>query len=340
MRSEYIKQIFMAFAQGNKDKFLEIAHEVINEEEKKSHHYLAKELKDIVIEISNGRKLDNNLLNKRYKNAIPIPRDQEKGFPLLEIREFSLDWNDIVLDEETKNALITIIDEIKQTEVLASYGLKPKQKILFCGPPGTGKTLSSQIISSALCYPLVQIRFESIVSSFLGETASNLKKVFDFIEQGQWVVLFDEFDVVGKHRDDPNEHGEIKRVVNNFMQMLDNYTGESILIAATNHQYLIDSALWRRFDDILFFGLPNDNQRNSLFKKYLRVLNKEKNLNFNIFIKETEGFSAADISQICWDALKRVILNNSDTIKSDDLLWAINQQIRRKKIEGGVKDKG
>ena len=89
--------------------------------------------------------------------------------------------------------------------------------------------------------------FDSLISSYLGETATNLRKVFDFIKSGRFVVLFDEFDIVGKKRDDPHEHGEIKRVVGNFMQMLDNFEGKSIIIAATNHQHLLDVAVWRRF---------------------------------------------------------------------------------------------
>ena len=146
--------------------------------------------------------------------------------------------------------------------------MKPKQRILLCGPPGTGKTLSAKIISSVIGYPLVYVLFDSIISSFLGQTASNLRKIFNFIEDGKYVVLFDEFDMVGKKRDDPQEHGEIKRVVNNFMQMLDNYNGDSIIVAATNHQQLLDTAVWRRFDEVLLFDLPNTQQRKKLFEKY------------------------------------------------------------------------
>jgi ATP-dependent 26S proteasome regulatory subunit len=148
MRSDLIKQIFQAFAQSDKEKFIEIAHEIVKEEEKKSHHLLAKDLKGILKDISNGRSLNNNAAYNRYKNAIPIPRDTEKGFPLLEIQEFYLDWEDVILTQELKDSLEQIVEEIRQVEILATYNLKPKQKVLFCGPPGTGKTLSAQVISS------------------------------------------------------------------------------------------------------------------------------------------------------------------------------------------------
>lgn len=338
MRSELIKKMFQAFAQSDKDKFIEIAHVIVKEEERKSHHLLAKDLKGILKGMSNGNTL-NTATYARYKDAIPIPRDAEKGFPLLEIQEFYLDWDDVILNQELKDALEQIVEEIRQTEILATYGLKPKQKVLFCGPPGTGKTLSTQVISAILGFPLLHIRFDAIVSSFLGETASNLRKIFNFIKQGHWVVLFDEFDVIGKHRDDPHEHGEIKRVVNNFMQMLDSYNGESLLIAATNHQHLLDPGLWRRFDDILFFDMPNEKQRKQIFTKYLRVVQKKQDVDIDLLAQETVDFSPADIAQICWEASKKSILMDKKQVGFSELQWGITQQRRRKKVQGIANDR-
>lgn len=272
-------------------------------------------------------------MNLMDKDAIPIPRDTEKGFPLLEVKEFFLDWTDIVLDQEPEKVLSQIVDEIRQADILTSYGLKPKQKVLFCGPPGTGKTFSAQIISSVLGYRLIHIRFDSIVSSFLGETAANLRKIFDFIDYGQWVVLFDEFDIIGKRRDDHHEHGEIKRVVNNFMQMLDGYTGESLLIATTNHQHLLDPGLWRRFDEILFFNLPDTDQRQQLLQKYLRVLDRTKDISLETLAAKTEDFSAADIARVCQEALKKTILEDKKKVSLPELEWAIDEQNRRKTVE-------
>lgn len=334
MRSDFIREIFLAFAENNKDKFVTIAHEIVLEEEKKNHRLLAKDLKDIVKRISSGKNLGDNVIGRRYKDALPIPRDSDKGFPLLEIKEFDYSWEDIILGEEQENDLKSLVDEIRNAEVFRSHSLKPKQKILFCGPPGTGKTLSSQIISSMLLYPLVNIRFDSIVSSFLGETAANLKKIFSFIEQGQWVVLFDEFDIIGKHRDDPYEHGEIKRIVNNFMQMLDNYQGESLLIAATNHQQLLDSALWRRFDDVISFELPDEKFRKQIFMKYLRILKRENVLDLDSLVKKAKGFSPSDIAQVCWEALKKNILLDKKHLSTQDLYLTIEKQKRKKKYEG------
>ncbi|MFA5160282.1 MAG: ATP-binding protein, partial [Candidatus Omnitrophota bacterium] len=256
MRGDLLINLFQAHMENDNNKFHEIAQEIIKEEEKRKHNLLAKNLKKTLLSPQFNPNY-SNIFSRRYKANMPLPRDSEKGFPLFEIKEYYFNLNDLILNEEAKDQIHYLLEEIKSSEILNTYGLKHKQKILFCGPPGTGKTLSSKVISSILGYPLLYIKFDSIVSSYLGETATNLRKVFDFIEQGEWVVLFDEFDIIGKKRDDPYEHGEIKRVVNNFMQMMDNYEGNGLLIAATNHQYLLDSAIWRRFDDIIYFDMPD-----------------------------------------------------------------------------------
>jgi AAA+ superfamily predicted ATPase len=239
MRSELLRALFQAYGEGNSKRFIEIANEIIKDEEKKKHHLLAKDLKKILSATPQNNFISNAFSN-RYKTNIPIPRDTGKGFPLLEVREYYFNFDDVILTDELKERIQYIIEELKSIEILSTYGLKPKQKVLFCGPPGTGKTLSSKVISSVTGYPLVYIRFDSIISSYLGETATNLRKIFDFIEQGEWVVLFDEFDIIGKKRDDPYEHGEIKRVVNNFMQMLDNYGGLICLMLIVENNYLIN----------------------------------------------------------------------------------------------------
>lgn len=261
-----------------------------------------------------------------------IPTDSEKGFPLLSISEEYCSFEDVILSEENKQRLQYIITENQISKKLRSFGLQPKQKILFCGPPGTGKTLSAKIMASVIGYPFVLIRFDSIISSFLGQTATNLRKIFDFIENEKFVVLFDEFDIVGKKRDDPQEHGEIKRVVNNFMQMLDSYNGDSILIAATNHPQLLDTAVWRRFDEILEYKLPTIGQRGKLFKKYLGVLKKTDDVNIKELVKRTNNYSASDIAVICENALRMSIIHDKSRITDDELLLSLKEQKRRKSI--------
>ncbi len=268
--------------------------------------------------------------NPEFRPEIPL--DSEKGFPLLRLSKQYFSFSDLILSTGLKDQLEHIVMENKIANRFYELGLKPKQKILLCGPPGTGKTLASKVISSVTGFPFVYVLFDSIVSSFLGETATNLRKIFDFIENGKYVVLFDEFDIVGKKRDDPNEHGEIKRVVNNFMQMLDSYNGDSILIFATNHQQMLDTAIWRRFDEILFFDLPDTVQRKQLFKKYLSILKKSELIDIPSLARRTKGYSGADISQICTDSIREAIIFNRNDITLNDIKWALSEQKRRKQI--------
>jgi len=331
MNSEMLIRLFEAIKNRNDEDLYQLALKIIEEEKKKNHHLLANRLYEI---------LQNNKTSMNFSNQQipPIPRDNEKGFRLLEVKRLFFDWGDVILSKDTEDSLRSIVRELEKEDILATYGLKPKRKILFYGLPGTGKTLTAKVLSSVLGYPLVYIRFESVVSSYLGETASNLRKIFDFIEKGRWVVLFDEFDIIGKKRDDPTEHGEIKRVVNNFMLMLENYDGESLIIAATNHPQLLDMGVWRRFDDIIYFDMPDKQRRKRILKKYLRVLKNNKNLNFDKLAEETEGFSGADIEQVCIEALKRTILEGKNTITTKELNLAIMKQKKRIKIREGYKN--
>ena len=156
-----------------------------------------------------------------------------------------------------------------RADVLAASGLVPRGSLLFYGPPGTGKTLAARVLAGVLSRPLVTVRFDAVVSSLLGETASNLRAVFDFVSRGEWVVLFDEFDALGKDRDNVFEHGELKRVVNSLLQLMDSFCGNSVLIAATNHQGLLDSAIWRRFDVLVPFAVPAPQDRVLMLRQFL-----------------------------------------------------------------------
>ena len=328
--AEVYRTLFAAFVSGARDEFFKVAEEVIEEEENKHNNKLAKDLRHILY---NGNRAKNYL--ERYKKALPVPRDAERGLPLVEIKEFKRDWSDMVVEENLEKVLRRAILENQKTEILEVSGLKPKQKLLFFGPPGCGKTLAAEILSTVLGWPMVYVRFDGLISSYLGETASNLRKVFDFIEQGKWVVFFDEFDAIGKERNSPFEHGEMKRVVNSFLQMWDNFEGESLIIAATNHQHLLDPALWRRFDELIFFGLPDKERQIRIFKKYLRAT-RTKGIDLDYFCDKTDGMSPADIEMICLNALKDVILSGKKSLTGDVLEENIGKQRERIEIKNKI----
>ncbi|MFH1097769.1 MAG: AAA family ATPase [Candidatus Desantisbacteria bacterium] len=333
--NDLIKQLLFSFNSNDKEAFLSAAREYIEREKRMKHTQVVKELEKILFD-RNGNS--TSFPERRFKNAIPIPRDSEKGFPLLEVKQFEDSFENLIVSENVKKQLDQIIREFKDSDILATYNLSYKKKILLCGKPGTGKTYTVRIVSSLLNIPLVYIRFDSIISSYLGETASNLRKVFDYIEQGTWIVLFDEFDIIGKNRDDIHEHGEIKRVVNNFLQMLDNFGGTSILFAATNHQYLLDPAVWRRFDDVLFYELPSSDTRQKLFERYLKPLKREHDINMNAIIEKSEGLSPADIKMIAEEAMKLFIIDSRNSLTEADLVDALGKFLNREKLRISSKE--
>jgi SpoVK/Ycf46/Vps4 family AAA+-type ATPase len=215
--------------------------------------------------------------------------------------------------------------------VLEVNALLPSHKLLFCGPPGCGKTATAEALANELGLPLLYVRFDSVVSSLLGETASNLRKVFDYASRGTWVLLFDEFDAIGRSRADTSEHGELKRVVNTFLQLLDGFSGRSLVIAATNFEQSLDSALWRRFDEIIRFEKPTLPQVELLLKKKLGG-QLSPSPSYKTTAKRLMGMSHAEVERVCIDTLKRSILRGSRGVSSEDVDKAIKRQEARKQI--------
>ena len=199
--------------------------------------------------------------------------------PLLTLREPDRRLEDVVLSPQNLSLVRDILREYNREEILKTHGLRASDRLLFCGPSGCGKTLTAEVIAGELGRPLTIVRTDSVVSSFLGETAANLRRVFDFVSASPLVALFDEFDALGKEREDASEHGELRLVVNAVLQMLDAYDGRSLVIAATNHEQLLDSAIWRRFEEVLFLKPPTPAQLLRLLTIKLRGVRYDLDIN-------------------------------------------------------------
>ena len=323
---DLLKKLFISQKKDDVKEFYAVALELIAEEERKNHHVLAQDLLRI---IENGSSRPTSSVRKFDFDQ--LPQDRERGTTLLEIKSPEKYFHDIIINESLKEQMESILNEYKALSILQAHGLRPKSKLLLAGPPGCGKTLCAEILSSELGLPLIYTRFDAVISSYLGETAANLRKVFDFAQKGTWVVFFDEFDAIGKSRDDIEDHGELKRVVNTFLQLLDNFVSDSIFIAATNHEKLLDQALWRRFDDILFFDRPTQDQIRDLIDLKLRSY-KHQNLKYDQFLPTMLGWSHSDVEKVCFDAMKISILNGNDEISESNFELSVQQQVRRIEI--------
>ncbi len=324
-RSDLIKRLFRSFQKGDRPSFLEAAHEVIEDERRKQHTALARELTEI-LEANGSRNGTGSL--PRFE---PLPRDVERGTDLVEVLHPERHLEDLILGPAQEEALRSVCREFRDREVLEANGLRGASRLLFCGPPGCGKTATAEAMASAVGLPLLYARFDSVVSSLLGETAANLRKVFDFAAKGSWVVLFDEFDAVGRSRDDATEHGELKRVVNAFLQMLDRFRGRSLVIAATNFEQSLDPALWRRFDEVIRFERPDPAQVEALVRKRCAGW-LPSNPALGPVVRELTGGTHAEVERVCLDAAKRAALDGRRAVSRDDWDHALARHRQRRQV--------
>jgi SpoVK/Ycf46/Vps4 family AAA+-type ATPase len=316
-----LRQLIKAGVSGDTDAFRRASEAVIQDERQKQHHLLANDLEQVLY----GEYLKPVKQNSR--GALPVPPvDKERGLPLLDIRQAQRPLEEMVLPESSQVAIEELLEEHRRADVLRSFGMKPSGKVIFHGPPGCGKTLAAEVIAFELDLPLAIVRLDALVSSFLGETAANLRKVFDFIAEYPMVALFDEFDAIGKERADSGEHGELRRVVNAVLQMMDAYQGKSLILAATNHEQILDSAIWRRFDETIDFPLPNSEQIQQILSLKLRGVRRQFELDEKPLLDLFSKRSGADIERIVRRAVKRMILRSQEFLTVKDLKQAATKE--------------
>jgi len=319
-----LRQLIRHGAQGDVEGFRAAAEAAIREERQKRHHLLANDLERLLY--GEHMLLDGNV--RRLGPALKLPRAREGELPLLEERPVVREEEDIILDPQTRKAMEEILHEHNRADVLRAYGLLPAQKLLFVGPPGCGKTLAAEVIAGSLSFPLVLVRLDSLISSFLGETAANLRRVFDFVARVPVVALFDEFDALTKDRGDSTDHGELKRAVNAVLQMMDGYRGQSILIATTNYESLLDKAVWRRFDEVIRFDMPDPRQIAKLLILKLSGVRRNFDPEDPEIVALFRGFSHADVERVLRRAVKDMILTGHEFLELIHLENGLARELR------------
>lgn len=318
-----LRQLLKAGTVGDKDAFRLASESIIEEERLKQHHLLANDLEKILYSSTSAR-------SEKFSRLTPsVPTDKERGLPLLDIRRPQRTLEELILPEASLASIEELLGEHRRQDILRSYGMRPASRVLFFGPPGCGKTLTAEVIASELDLPLAIVRLDALVSSFLGETAANLRKIFDYISQYPMVALFDEFDALGKERADSGEHGELRRVVNAVLQMMDSYQGQSLIIAATNHEQILDTAIWRRFEDIVEFSKPSRAMLSAILSSKLRGVRRQFDVDNAEIMDMFDGLSGADIERVVRRAVKRMILKGQEFLSLKDLGSALGKEIRR-----------
>ncbi len=309
---------------GEKDdvRFLSIAMQIAAHEARQGHKTMANELMTLIDQIKEKQSTFS-------VSGSPIPIIRPKGeLAGLLTASFTKDkLRELVIPLELKKRLDQVLLEQRQRDKIQAYNLTPRHKILLIGPPGTGKTLTARVLAGELQIPLFTIRLDTVITKFMGETAAKLRLIFDAIIQTRGVYLFDEFDALGSHRTADNDVGEIRRILNSFLQFMEEDCSGSVIVAATNHPTLLDRALFRRFDDVLEYQLPNAENIINLLTANLAQFDTT-GVKWETLIKNTINLSHAEIVRAAQDAAKNAILENHESITTEMIQNSIDQRTR------------
>lgn len=317
--AEQIKALLRSHIDRDEHRFYSIALQVAAKEARVGHTKLAGEIKGL---IEKAQTSNSEPKLSSVKSTIQLNRSSQELNGLLELSHPSARLSELILSSETQSRIDRIVIEQRQKDKLHDFGLLPRRKMLFTGPPGTGKTLTASVLAAELKLPLYTIVLDSLITRYMGETASKLRLVFDHIKQTRAIYFFDEFDAIGTQRGSQNDVGEIRRVLNSFLLFVEQDTSESIIIAATNHPELLDKALYRRFDDIIPFEKPDKEN----IKKI--IINRLSQFSLNgirwpSVIGKATGLSSAEITRACEDAAKEAVLHHDSNLTTKLLTDAL-----------------
>lgn len=320
--AEQMKSLIKAYVDRNDEKFKTVVLQIAAHEAKLGHDNLARELKMQIDKLGSKRASIVQLTSQNPMLLLSVP---------------NCDLSELIVSDDINEKIQRILNEYRNRNKLYSYGLTNRRKILIEGKPGTGKTLTASVIASELSLPLYTVQMDKLVTKFMGETSAKLRQIFDSIQTTVGVYLFDEFDAIGADRSLDNEVGEMRRILNSFLQFIEQDLSESIIIAATNNQKLLDQALFRRFDDVLHYSLPTDLEIRRLFE-YKLVNYDGMFVITNKLIKAASGLSHAEIVKVCDDAIKNSILMVTLCLKRISFTCWMNGivyiPIRRRNVNG------
>ena len=306
-----IKALIKSHFEDNNERFTTLALQIAAHEAKLGHIHLADDIRKLV-----------DKSKTKVKELKPFSQDLQGLVLEVQARER---WVDLITSEALKKRLERILKEYKKREKLRKYGLENRRKILLTGPPGTGKTMTASIVAKELHLPLYIILMDKMVTKFMGETSAKLRMVFDIIKERRGIYLFDEFDAIGGERGKDNDVGEMRRVLNSFLQLIERDESESIIIAATNNLKLLGPALFRRFDDVVHYNLPTYREIRLLLENRLAGFKGIPELDSIAAV--AKNLSHAEICQACLDAIKEAILNDQEKVNEQLLTSMINDRI-------------
>jgi ATP-dependent 26S proteasome regulatory subunit len=331
--AEQIKALLRSQATGDSEQFRAVAMQIAAQSARQGNSQLAAELRDL---IDKGRHTQTPVSSPR---AVPIARPAGELTGLMSASYPNTKLSDMVLDAEVSHHLSEVVRQYRQRELLRSHGLSPKRKLLLVGPPGCGKTMSASAIAGDCGLPLMFVQLHTLITKYMGETAAKLHVVFEAMAQTRGVYLFDEFDALGAERNTRNDVGEIRRVLNSFLQFLERDDSESIIVAATNFVGMLDKALFRRFDDVIDYGYPTRSMARALVQNRLTGFDL-RDVNWKKVSTAFGALSHAEIARACEEVARDAVLAGRPDIGTPELQGSLVRRSRmtgRKRLAGGRK---
>lgn len=311
---QHIAAMVRSHASGDDDSFYSVALQVAAREAKAGHHVLANDIKKAV---------DASREREPVGKITPLAQPRGELAELVEVTYADVRLRELVASAELVAQIKQVLAEQRQRKSLLEYGFAPAHRLLLEGPPGTGKTMTAAVLATELSVPMFTVRLDSLMSKFMGETASKLRLIFDSVAHRRAVYLFDEFDALGADRSG-NDVGEARRILNSFLVFLEEASAESLVLAATNHRSILDKALFRRFDAVLTYSLPDARQAVAVMRARLGTL--ASGTSMAKLGEYTVGLSHAELVKAAETAAKTVLLRGENKVQREDLIVALTSR--------------
>jgi SpoVK/Ycf46/Vps4 family AAA+-type ATPase len=317
--AEQLKAMLRSYVEGDRERFLTVSMQVAAHAARRGNTTLAKALRELIDQAK------QQPVQPLSRPSVPIARPVGELADLIAVSYPKTRLSDMVLAESPHHSLKRVVIEYRHQTKLRTHSLSARRKLLLVGPPGSGKTMTASALAGELQLPLLAVRLDGLITKFLGESAAKLRQVFDSMSVTCGVYLFDEFDAIGGDRGRPNEVGEIRRVLNSFLQFLEVDESDSIILAATNHLEILDPALFRRFDDVVRYGLPSSKQAEELIRNRLNTFRLD-DVVWDDVRQVVQNLSCAEIVQACTEIAKAAVLADRDEATTGDVLIALKER--------------